>query len=925
MKRRNGSEPTDKADVEALRRQIAELQAEVAAARQVRRKPANRVSKIDTSGGTAIQGGVKTYGGHFIGRDFVQVIDQGYSRDDERQEARSIIAHYLDALVRDLAGLKLTAIDSSAAQPHKEVLKLADVYVPLNTTLLIPETLELVNWLKREALGKNFLYIDANSTKIHFRSPAERRTEFVLSNFAPEIELANQRITRRGRVISRGRVIPREILDRLEREKGSFGLPRQVSALEALNAHNKLTILGKPGSGKSTFGASVLLSLAQVWQGQAREVATLGRDWSHGALLPIRVVLRRFAEQLPSGKKPARAGDLWDFIARDLKDAGYGLSSRVVHLIQNIARDHGALMLLDGLDECGSSETRRRVLAAVEEIQSSAGQRCRFLLTARPYAWPEGLDPIQGVYALADLDDDQVEHFVRAWYQALVRRNWISQSDAKRKLDDLLDVMQRPDLLPLTRNPLLLTLMVTLHTNRGRLPDDRADLYHESVELLMQRWNEQVGADRALLDALNVPGLKLSALREALQQLAFEIHKEHVGREGTADIPEHRLEKAFQLLLNNSKDKAAVVVDYIEKRAGLLIGQGERSGERQFTFPHRTFQEFLAACYLADQGKLNDIAVGLIKQDPTWEGAGHWREVLVLAARRANTDRGTALADAMIGSELCEQAVAVTAKTVDFICAQIEAEQLLEIGLPNLAVNKPRDMVRKRVASWLVEGIRAFKEIPEPARRSYLGNLAARLGDPRFDPQRFYLPADKMMGFVRIPADSQFRAGTRTNDAARVAKITGYSIPEHEINDVLTPTPDFYIASYPVTVAQFRAFVESSGYGGYKVLNFPIGNYDSHPMGLVTWNEALQYCNWLNQFLLNSPSVSDTKIGKLLRELGWCITLPSETEWEKAARGGLNDAVFSWGNEPDPSHANFDLAETIETTRLDVFRRMGSG
>ena len=44
--------------------------------------------------------------------------------------------------------------------------------------------------------------------------------------------------------------------------------------------------------------------------------------------------------------------------------------------------------------------------------------------------------------------------------------------------------------------------MATLHTNRGRLPDDRADLYNESVDLLMLRWNRQIGADKALLDEL---------------------------------------------------------------------------------------------------------------------------------------------------------------------------------------------------------------------------------------------------------------------------------------------------------------------------------------------------------------------------------------------------------------------------------------
>jgi predicted NACHT family NTPase len=132
--------------------------------------------------------------------------------------------------------------------------------------------------------------------------------------------------------------------------------------------------------------------------------------------------------------------------------------------------------------------------------------------------------PEDGVYALADLTDAQIEQFIRGWYQALVSRRWLSPGEGERKMTDLLAARWRPDLAPLARNPLLLTLMATLHANRGRLPDDRADLYDESVHLLILRWNRQVGADKALLDELAIPTLKLSDLREVLEELAFKVH-----------------------------------------------------------------------------------------------------------------------------------------------------------------------------------------------------------------------------------------------------------------------------------------------------------------------------------------------------------------------------------------------------------------
>ncbi|MGH8590606.1 MAG: NACHT domain-containing protein, partial [Gammaproteobacteria bacterium] len=306
---------------------------------------------IATQGGAAVQGAVQA-GGHFIGRDFVQFVTKVIQGNEDPEEAKSIIALYLHALVTDLAGLKLGEIDTSADQTRQTPLQLADIYVPLDTTLHIPKDATLADWLSRGP--------DRQRDDMH----AQRET-------------------------------------------------RPVSALEALATHRELTVLGKPGSGKSTFGASVLLTLAQAWQGQGDEPAKLGETWAHGALLPIRVVLRHFAEQLSPGDKAARAGDVWAFIARDLDAGGYGLSTDAMKYVQRIARTHGALILLDGLDECGQSASRERVRGAVNELMRSAGPQCRFVLTARPYAWPGGPDPARGVYVLADLNDAQIEQFIR--------------------------------------------------------------------------------------------------------------------------------------------------------------------------------------------------------------------------------------------------------------------------------------------------------------------------------------------------------------------------------------------------------------------------------------------------------------------------------------------------------------------------------
>ena len=94
----------------------------------------------------------------------------------------------------------------------------------------------------------------------------------------------------------------------------------------------------------------------------------MGEDWPHGPLLPIRVILRRFAEQLPAGNQSVRAGELWAFIAKDLDD-GYGLSNKTMDYVQRIARQMGAMILLDGLDECSHAKKAGTGAGRCQRIQ----------------------------------------------------------------------------------------------------------------------------------------------------------------------------------------------------------------------------------------------------------------------------------------------------------------------------------------------------------------------------------------------------------------------------------------------------------------------------------------------------------------------------------------------------------------------------
>lgn len=165
-----------------------------------------------------------------------------------------------------------------------------------------------------------------------------------------------------------------------------------------------------------------------------------------------------------------------------------------------------------------------------------------------------------------------------------------------------------------------------------------------------------------------------------------------------------------------------------------------------------------------------------------------------------------------------------------------------------------------------------------------------------FDASRWFLPAEANLGFIEIPA-GPFTMGSNPSLDRMAYENERWSDLRRQGQVDL---PMFLISRYETTNLQFAAYLEQNGItstqsSAYGDPTLPVTN--------VTWAEALSYARWLDAHLRQSPETPDV-LRNLLNN-GYKVSLPSEAEWEKAARG-TDGRVFPWRDVPADSVANFN-------------------
>ncbi len=642
-----------------------------------------------------------------------------------------------------------------------------------------------------------------------------------------------------------------------------------VPLQDLLARHARLVVLGDPGSGKTTFLAYLTLSAARVIAADDPALLTERLGMSGAAPLPVVLPLREFGRYLRNLPASQRLGPqpqlLLDYLNQYYR--GWNLNLPADFFTHHL--DAGrCLVMLDGLDEVADLDERIVVSEQVEAfVQRYGTVGNRFVLTCRVrgYEGQARLGQDFDVCTILPFVQNDIERFVQSWSLAVAASEAQSAQQSVRQIADqkaqdlLRNILANAKIKELASNPLLLTIIALVNERRTKLPERRSELYDECTEVLLGYFEQaKPGEEGKRLARYTGVSMEMDAgeKRAFLEPVALAMH-ESLQREWERDRLAPALAVQFR---ERGQDEAAArqmaraFLETLTVRSGLVqeVEQGI------YGFLHLSFQEYLAARKIADS--LDNVAITLSHLDDTW-----WREVILLQAGHLS-EGGRARVSQLVEAIL-------DAPGDPFERLTLAASCLADVGSAKAEAGLWRRVERELLASMA-------GSLPAK-RRAEAGRGLARLGDPRES-----VTTVEQMSFCLVPGGPFWM---------------GDGKEQHRCAAALA---DFWIARYPVTNAQYTLFVRAGGYGhgaywpeaklaGFWQPGQFKGRYDeswrsgpveysdpfglpNHPVVGVTWYEALAFTRWLTAHLH----------GKDLLAPNWAIRLPSEAEWEKAARGG---------------------------------------
>lgn len=669
----------------------------------------------------------------------------------------------------------------------------------------------------------------------------------------------------------------------------------RLSAVGATSLFNASLVFGGPGSGKSTLLRRIALLHLGVLNGlRPPEEIALEGWWAEAPPTPFCFEWSGLADSRfwPKPGMQLFPQDLALYLAQNESALEPSSQAVVAEFILQQLQSGKALLLGDGIDEIGD-DNELLPLTVIEHLTENLRRlnaSNQIVATSRPLPADIQLRTLTPLY-LPGLTAREQRQFARDFF---IRTGYSDVEVFERRAAAV------PE--DLRSQPLFLTLLVALFVSKkDQLPARRGELLNAFLLLLLGEWSERRLKGKSLTELL---GCSNAELIDRLSAVAFKTHSK-----GTAIVSKDLSELSLGEVLEELADLAEgvdirQVLEFITVHAGILISPEKK----KFTFAHRVFQEYLAARWIA-------------KNDPNFEGLSaqialahpRWSEVVRLLADILEAQEGSLRVWSLIDFLVVRGGKAVPSETAGSLwlaCKIVDDQEL------SCAGSRMTEFAGQALTNDAVSSLQTCDAL-SPVERRDIGRAIGLLGDPRKGVGLSSTGVPEI-DWCAIP-EGPCIIGSSDQDLAgedQTGLSWSYDREQPQFNYEL---PKYWIGRFPITVAQYQAFARANdgffndqwwatqglrwrnrfGPAGHRV-----GTYLNYPQTAVTWFEAIAFCAWLSH------------------RTGQQIRLPTEIQWEKAARG--SDARrYPWGKDPNDGFCNVAGTGLGDISPVGIFPATG--
>lgn len=334
--------------------------------------------------------------------------------------------------------------------------------------------------------------------------------------------------------------------------------------LDVSKHSNRLYILGKPGSGKSTFLKAIVRLCC---------IGTIDK-------IPVFVALRDWME---SGES------IDQFIINEFKVCDF---PEPQSFVESILESGEVVFLFDGLDEVPNKNNARRKTIRTLTMFCNKYPKAKVMVTCRTAATDYSFSQFD-YFEIADFSRDQQLYFLEKWYSDspdLLHRILSEWNDNKNKA-----------LIDLAKTPLLLALLCLAFDETRLIPRRRIELYEESINALLRKWDSSREIDRDELYR-SFSHIRKEQLFSKIAMSAFEEGSIFVSkkkaikyiRDFVSELPPEDLREQFD---------GEVILKTMEAQHGIFV---ERACDI-YAFSHLTIHEYFVAKSISENVKGNAL------------------------------------------------------------------------------------------------------------------------------------------------------------------------------------------------------------------------------------------------------------------------------------------------------------------------------